>query len=397
MSTHDPATPVGGKLWTSWYKLLAVTAGVGGLLLLWRFAAGLGATTAMNDGYPFGLWIAFDVVTGTALACGGYAVAILVYVFNKGRYHPLVRPAILTSALGYTIGGLSVLIDVGRPWLIYRVPLYFWHWNLNSALLEVALCITAYIFVLWIELSPALLERWTDSSRPRLARMASVTHDFLEKALIWVIALGLLLPTMHQSSLGSVMILAGAKLHPLWHSGLLPLLFLLGAVTMGYGVVVMESALATTVFKRKPETRMLTSLYTAAVGIIWIYLAIRIVDLVARGRLGLMVTLDLYGTMFWLEIGLLLIPVIMYYRRPTMRGNLGFMFRAAFTMVVAGALYRFNTYLVAFNPGDHWSYFPAVPEILITMGLIAAEIMAYVYIVKRFPILAGRPRAATAG
>jgi len=167
------ATPAGGKLWTGPYKALAVLAGIAGALLIWRFAAGLGATTAMNDGYPFGLWIAFDVVTGTALACGGYAVAILVYVLNKGRYHPLVRPAILTSALGYTIGGISVLIDVGRPWLIYRVPIYFWRWNLDSALLEVALCITAYIFVLWIELSPALLERWTESDRPKLARLAS--------------------------------------------------------------------------------------------------------------------------------------------------------------------------------------------------------------------------------
>lgn len=391
------ATPAGGKLWTGPYKLLAVMAGIAAVLLIWRFAAGLGATTAMNDGYPFGLWIAFDVVTGTALACGGYAVAILVYVLNKGRYHPLVRPAILTSALGYTIGGLSVLIDVGRPWLIYRVPIYFWRWNLDSALLEVALCITAYIFVLWIELSPALLERWTKSERPKLARFTSTTHDFLEKALIWVIALGLLLPTMHQSSLGSVMMLAGTKLHLLWHTASLPLLFLLGAVTMGYGVVVMESALASSAFKREPETRMLSSLYSVAVGVTWIFVSIRILDLIARGRLGLMLTFDLYGTLFWLEIGLLMIPVVMYHAQPSMRSNLGFMFRAAFFMVAAGALYRFNTYLVAFNPGENWSYFPAVPEILVTLGLIAAEIMAYVYIVKRFPILGGRTAVATAG
>jgi len=390
------ATPAGGKLWTGPYKLLAVMAGIAAVLLIWRFAAGLGATTAMNDGYPFGLWIAFDVVTGTALACGGYAVAILVYVLNKGRYHPLVRPAILTSALGYTIGGLSVLIDVGRPWLIYRVPIYFWRWNLDSALLEVALCITAYIFVLWIELSPALLERWTKSERPKLARFTSITHDFLEKTLIWVIALGLLLPTMHQSSLGSVMMLAGTKLHLLWHTASLPLLFLLGAVTMGYGVVVMESALASSAFKREPETRMLSSLYSVAVGVTWIFVSIRILDLIARGRLGLMLTFDLYGTLFWLEIGLLMIPVVMYHAQPSMRSNLGFMFRAAFFMVAAGALYRFNTYLVAFNPGENWSYFPAVPEILVTLGLIAAEIMAYVYIVKRFPILGGRTAVAAA-
>lgn len=397
MTAHAEATPVGGKLWTGWYRALAVLAAIAGGLLVWRFMVGLGATTAMNDGYPFGLWIAFDVVTGTALACGGYAVALLVYVFNKGHYHPLVRPAILTSALGYTIGGLSVLIDVGRPWLIYRVPLYFWEWNLNSALLEVALCIMAYIFVLWIELSPALLERWTKSHHSRLARVASVTHDFLDRVLVWVIALGLLLPTMHQSSLGSVMILAASKLHPLWHTGLLPLLFLLGCVMMGYGVVVMESALAATAFRRPPETRMLGTLYTVAVVVICIYLIARIGDLLVNGRLGLMLRPDFYAVLFWLEIVLLLIPIIMYFTRPRMRSNLGFMFRAAFIMVGAGVLYRLDTYLVAFNPGDNWSYFPAVPEILITMGLIAAEIMAYVYIVKRFPILGGRPAVAPAG
>jgi Ni/Fe-hydrogenase subunit HybB-like protein len=104
--------------------------------------------TAMNDGYPWGLWIAFDVVTGTALACGGYAVALLVYVLNKGKYHPLVRPAVLTSALGYTLAGAGVGLDVGRWWSVWRVPLFFWRWNLNSVLLEVALCIMSYMFVL---------------------------------------------------------------------------------------------------------------------------------------------------------------------------------------------------------------------------------------------------------
>src|SRR5215467_3061618 len=145
--------------------------------------AGLGATTALNDGYPLGLWIAFDVVTGTALACGGYAVAILVYVFNRGRYHALVRPALLTSALGYSLAGFGVFLDIGRWWAIWKVPVYFWHWNFNSTLLEVALCIMTYVVVLWIELSPAFLERVRDSPIPPL-RMARRLPAIVERVSV---------------------------------------------------------------------------------------------------------------------------------------------------------------------------------------------------------------------
>ncbi len=210
------AAPVGGTLWTRPFKVLVTLGALGLVLTAWRFAVGLGASTGLSDGYPWGLWIAFDVVTGTALACGGYAVAILVYILNKGRYHPLVRPAILTSALGYSLAALAIVVDVGRPWFIWKVPLFFWRWNLNSALLEVALCVMAYVVVLWIEMSPAFLEKWEqESRRPGLQRFARKVRPRIEKALLWIIALGLLLPTMHQSSLGTVMLLAGPRLHPL--------------------------------------------------------------------------------------------------------------------------------------------------------------------------------------
>ena len=163
------AEPMGGPLDTPLTRVLAGLFGLATLAIAWRLIAGLGATTALNDGYPLGLWIAFDVVTGTALACGGYAIALLVYILNKGRYHPLVRPAMLTSALGYSLAGVGVLLDVGRWWLIWKVPVYFWHWNFNSALLEIALCIMSYVVVLWIELAPALQAasaEWARAGRP---------------------------------------------------------------------------------------------------------------------------------------------------------------------------------------------------------------------------------------
>src|SRR5215471_1908740 len=174
------AEPVGGPLVTPATRALAVLFGLAALTIGWRLLAGLGATTALNDGYPLGLWIAFDVVTGTALACGGYAVAILVYILNKGRYHALVRPAMLTSALGYSLAGFGVFLDIGRWWAIWKVPVYFWHWNFNSTLLEVALCIMSYVVVLWIELSPVLLEPYRDSSLLPLRRLARRVPPIVE-------------------------------------------------------------------------------------------------------------------------------------------------------------------------------------------------------------------------
>jgi Ni/Fe-hydrogenase subunit HybB-like protein len=280
------AEPIGGPLFTPSVRALAGVFGLGAIVIAWRLLSGLGATTALNDGYPLGLWIAFDVVTGTALACGGYAIAIFVFILNKGEYHPLIRPAILTSALGYSLAGFSVLLDVGRWWLIWKVPVYFWHWNLNSALLEIALCIMGYVVVVWIELSPALLEGWARRS-PRLAvqRWTRTFLQLLEKSMIWIIALGILLPTMHQSSLGTLMLLAGSRLHPLWRTPLLPLLFLISCVAMGYAAVVFESALSSAVFHRRPETQMLARLARAIVPLQLLFVVLRFSDLcVARQR-----------------------------------------------------------------------------------------------------------------
>lgn len=385
--TH--AAPVGGPLLTVPYKILLAVAALGICLILWRFAVGLGTATAMSDGYPWGLWIAFDVVTGTALACGGYAMAILVYIFNRGRYHALVRPAVLTSALGYSIAGLSVAIDVGRPWYIWKVPLYVWRWNLNSALLEVALCILAYVLVSWLELSPVALERWAAGGRERLRRFAERALPWAERGLIWVLVVGMLLPTMHQSSLGSLMLLTGPRLHPLWNTPILPLLFLVNCLAMGYAAVVLESTLASRVFGRKPETRMLGNLEQVAAWGSLLFVALRLGDVAVRGRFGLVLTPDLYGILFWVENLLLcLVPFIgVLGRRPAF--DPGRLFRGAMLVAVGGALYRLDTYLVAFDPGPGWRYFPSVPEILITVGLVAAEVAIYIALVKKFPILGG--------
>ena len=388
--------PVGGKFLTRPMKLFLAIATVGLAVVVWRFAVGLGPVTGLSDGYPFGLWIAFDVVTGTALACGGYAVAILVYVFNKGKYHTLVRPAILTSALGYSLAGLAIIIDVGRPWWIWKVPIFANRWNLNSALLEVALCVMAYILVLWMELSPAFLEKWEEADSEKLARFAKKARPVVDKALLWIIALGLLLPTMHQSSLGTVMLLAGPKLHPLWNTPMVPLLFLISCVAMGYGMVVLESTLAARFFGRKAETGMLASLSKAAVVTLALYLVVRLADLGVSGDFGMTLEATSHAFWFWLEIALVAVPMLMLMIR---RRDLTNLFQASLLVILGGTVYRFVTYLIAYNPGDNWSYVPTVPELFVTLGIVSGEILLYVWIVRRFPILGGQesePRVATA-
>jgi Ni/Fe-hydrogenase subunit HybB-like protein len=400
MSKHN-AEPVGGPvIFNRFTKFLVMFLGLWVLILAYRFTTGIGTVSGLTDGYPWGIWIAFDVVTGTALACGGYAIAILAYILNKGKYHPLVRPALLTSALGYSMAGLAIIIDVGRWWGIWRIPLGGFpdvgKYNWNSALLEVALCVMAYAGVLWIELGPAFLEKWQATSKnSALVSFAGAGLKFYDKALIWIIALGVLLPTMHQSSLGTLMLIAGPKLHGLWSTGWIPLLFLISCVGMGYAVVVWESAVSSRVFKRQREDSMLISLSGAMVVVLGLYLAIRFADILISGKAGLLFTSGFLSVMFWIEIALFAVPMVMLMRARD-RANFGTIFKASMLIMLAGGLYRFDTYLTAFNPGKNWSYFPTTLELLITLGVVSFEIFLYIFFVKRYPILSGTRVAGTA-
>jgi len=396
---HAKATPVGGPLLTRPYTWLLAFLGVWLLILVWRFTSGIGAVSGLTDGYPWGVWIAFDVVTGTALACGGYAIAILTYILNRGQYHPLVRPAILTSALGYSMAALAIIIDVGRYWGIWKIPLGGFPdmggYNWNSALLEVALCVMAYVAVLWVELSPAFLEKWKDTSTSEAVQsFARGGLKFFDKALIWIVALGVLLPTMHQSSLGTVMLLAGHKLHPLWNTGWVPLLFLISCVGMGYAVVVWESTISSRAFKRDRHDSMLKSLAGAMVIVLALFTVIRFADVLISGKAAMLFNQGWLSLLFWIEMALFVVPIFML--RGVRNKPFSTLLNASILMMLAGGLYRFDTYIVAYNPGPNWNYFPSLPELLITFGVIALEIALYVFIVKRYPILAGKPAARSA-
>ena len=386
--------PVEGKLLSPAIKIMLLLWGLGTVAAIYRFTHGLGAATSLNDGYPWGIWIAFDVVVGTGLASGGYAMAMLVFIFNKGRYHPLVRPALVTSFLGYSIAGVAVAFDLGRFWNMWRIPVTFWDWNGSSILLEVALCMFAYTGVLAIELAPAVLERWAETGHPERAAVARRWLPRLERALPFVVALGLVLPTMHQSSLGSLLLVAWTKVNPLWHTGLLPLLFLLTAVGMGYAIIYFESIFSSVAFERRLETKMLSRIGVFVAGVIVAFVLIRFGQLFAADRMGLTVRSGVHSFFFWAETLLLLAAAFLFMQQGA-RASAAGQLQAALLALAGGALYRIDAFLTAFNPGDNWVYFPSLSELFVTLGLVATETVAYVFIVKKFPILAGVSTPAT--
>ena len=369
------ARPLGGKVVTLPFIVLSIIAAIGLFFLGERFLFGLGAVANISNGYPWGIWVVYDVVIGTGFACGGYALAILIYAANKGHYHPLMRPALLASLFGYTLGGFSAFFDMGRWWHAYNIFLP-WHINLNSVMLEVGLCVSAYIMVLWIEFSPTVLEHL--KARRHLT--------LLNRGLFIVIALGMLLPSMHQSSLGSLLIALGHKVSPLWQTPLLPLLFLLSAVAMGFSIVLFEAALSAWGFRRPSENHLLAPLSRVMVWTLSLYLIVRVVDLTVRGAWGPAFAGDLPGNMFWVETLLYAVPIFVL-ASPRRRRASHWLFLAAVSMLLAGAVYRFNAFLIGFNPGPGFHYFPSVPEMMVSLGLIALEIMGYLVIVKKLPVL----------
>jgi Ni/Fe-hydrogenase subunit HybB-like protein len=389
---HDHAErPVGGPLLTPAMKLLLALIAVALATVGVRLVFGLGAVTAMNDGYPWGIWKPLNVVTYTGVAAGAYAVGLLCYVFNKGEYHPFVRSAIMAGAMGYTLAGTSVLVDLGRWWNLWVVmwpPVY----QINSVLLEVAVCVMLYTMVLWVECVPAVLEGFQGSKNSTLRAIAAKYLPAMNKALPFVIALAILLPTMHQSSLGGLYMVTPTKLHALWHTYWLPGLFLISCWTMGFGSVVLLENLTTWIWPRRTDHRMLARLSVVAMWMLVAWLVIRFADLVVTGNLARAIAAPRAGFFFFwfaLEIALAL-GAIGILAQKKLRANPGFVFGAAFLMVLHGALYRFDTYLTAYLPARAGAvYFPSFWEITNSIGWAAIGIAVYVAMVKRFPMLSG--------
>lgn len=385
MASHEHAR-VEGPLITKATVILSVIVLAASVVLLQRFVFGLGAVTNLNDGYPWGIWIAIDLITGTALGCGGLVTAFLVYIFNKGDYHPLARAGLLTSLFGYTLGGFAVLIDLGRWWQGYNMMLP-WLWNTNSVLLETALCISIYIIVLSIELVPSVLER---------AGMAE-SRRRVHRVMFFFTGLGCLLPMMHQSSMGTVVVLLGHQLSPLWQSPMLTLNFLLTAFSMGFAIVAFEAVLSSAAFKRPFEHRILAQLSEVMVWMMVAFMVLRVGDtFLLRGALPLAFEPTVKAFSFWVEI-LLGVAAIACLMPRHNRWSMRYVFLGALAMLLNGGLYRVNAYLIGYDPGPGWHYFPSAGEIMVTVGVFSLEVLLYIIAVKQLPILhALRPNAKTA-
>ncbi len=368
--------PLGGKFFTIPFIFFLVIFLISLYFIAERFIMGMGSVSNLNGGYAWGIWVVYDVVIGTAFACGGYAVAFSVYVFNKGKYHPLVRPAILTSLLGYALGGFGAFFDMGRWWQFYNIFLPG-NWNFNSVLLEVGLCVALYIMVLMIEFSPVVLEKI--GSKNLLKK--------LNKAMFFFIALGLVLPTMHQSSLGTLLIAMGHKVHPLWQTlHFQPLLAVISALTMGFSIVVFEASFSVVGFNRASETPLLKGLGKVIVGLLVAFLVTRFGLLILQGNISYLFKGDMASLLYVTETILFIVPIVILVS-PERRANGGKLMMAAIAMLLAGALYRFNAFLVTLDPGPGYTYFPSVPEIMVTLGVISLEILVFMILVKTLPVL----------
>ncbi len=373
MSNHQA---LGGRIFTLPFLILLAIFAAGCVFMVERFSSGLASVSNLNGGFAWGIWVVYDVVIGTAFACGGYALAFMVYVFNKGQYHPLVRPAILASLLGYAMGAFGAFFDMGRFWQFYEIFTPS-NWNFNSVMLEVGLCVAIYIIILALEFAPALLER---------LGMRGLLKA-LNKVLFLFIALGILLPTMHQSSLGSLLIAMGHKVHPLWQvQHMQPLLALLTALLMGFSIVIFEASFSAIGFRRTSEVSLLAKLNKVIIGLLLVFLLVRFVVLLLQGKLGMIFSADFASLMFIVETLLFIVPLIIL-RSPVRRERGSQLLIAAVSLLMAGSLYRFDAFLLTFNPGPGFNYFPSVPEIIITLGVIAFEIMVYMVLVKILPVM----------
>ncbi|MDA8259146.1 MAG: Ni/Fe-hydrogenase cytochrome b subunit [Betaproteobacteria bacterium] len=380
---HAVPAPVGGGLVNIVTLSCGVLIALMAAILMVRFLFGLGAVTALNDGYPWGIWIAVDVVIGSAFACGGFSVAMLVYIFNKGEYHPLVRPALLASLFGYTLAGAGVMFDLGRWWNVWNM---FWPTSINpnSVMFEVAVCISLYIVVMWIEFSPVVLEKFgKDEARRKVGR-----------AMFFVIALGTVLPMMHQSSLGTLLVVLGGQVHPLWQTPALPLLYLLSAIFMGYAVVLFESCLTSTAYRRKLETPMLTPMAKIMLGVLAVFVVVRIGDVLLRGALGRAFEPSVQALMFWLEMACFVAPLILIGAESNRR-NPARLFLAGVLLMLGGALMRLSGFLIGYETGGDFRYFPTLAEVLVTAGMFAVEVLGYIIITRRFPVLPREDAQAT--
>lgn len=337
-----------------------------------RIFHGLGSVTNLSNEFPWGIWIGFDVLCGVGLAAGGFTLVAIVHIFHIERYKPILRPAILTAFLGYVLVVVALLFDLGRPDRIWH-PLVMW--NPRSVMFEVAWCVMLYNTVLALEFAPVVFERMQWRRPLRIMQAISVP----------LVIAGVILSTLHQSSLGSLYLIVPSKLHPLWYSPLLPLLFYISAISVGLAMTIFESWHSAKAFGKQLEWPLLMSLGRLLAVVLSVFLAMRFMDMSRRHVLGAMLEARPEVYLFYLEIALMVFPVVVLFSgvvadRPRL------LYLCALSAILGFITHRLNVSVTGIQALTGANYVPRWTEIAITLGLIAAGFAIFRTAAKYLPV-----------
>ncbi|MCK5742772.1 MAG: Ni/Fe-hydrogenase cytochrome b subunit [Chlorobi bacterium] len=363
-------------LWT----ILGVAAAVG----ITRFIFGLGVTTNMTDNTPWGFWIGFDVMGGVALAAGGFVIAAINYIFGNGRLHPISRAAILTAFLGYIAVAVGLLFDLGLPWNIWHMMIF---WNPSSPLFEVGWCVMLYLTILFLEFAPVLLENWPER------KLFMKIHAALDRVKIPIVIAGIMLSTLHQSSLGSLFLAMPFKLHPIWYTPILPIIFFISAISLGLMMVMFESISTSYLYKKESERDILNILRKSAVVMILIYAALRFGDIFFRGADELLFT-GMASGLFWAEISFTVIIPLIIFTVKGLKNKVSWLFVGAFSGVFGVVMNRLNVGGIAHvnNIAESATfYLPSITEIAVSAGVVSGAILVFFYFIENFNVWEEKP------
>lgn len=350
---------------------------VGFVAVVLRFTIGLGYATGMNDTTPWGLWIAFKLAF-VAMAGGGFLLAGAVYIFHLETYRPILRPAILMALLGYGSFIVSLLFDLGLPWHIYMPIL---RWQHYSVMFEIAWCVMLYFTVLNLEFGPVILEHpWFQHPIFRWGRW------ILHKATIPIVIAGIALSTLHQSSLGSLFLIMPFRVHPLWYSPLIPVFFLISAIGLGLMVLVLEGFVATRLFGRELHIDLLSRLGAIAGVVLWVYVALRLGDLAARGVIPSTLDGSWQSILFAAEIligGILPATLLMI---PKVRNSREGLITAGLLTAFGVINQRMSLSLFTMWRPDGTGYTPTGLEVAIAFGIPAAAGLIYIFLSENLAV-----------
>lgn len=358
---------------TFWTFVLAVIWAAGLFTTFYRFYYGLGAATNLSDAFPWGIWIGFDILIGVGLAAGGFTIAATVYIFNLKAYKPIARSTILTAFLGYVLVITALLFDLGKPWNVWHVIVM---WNPHSVMFEVGWCVMLYTTVLFLEFLPVVFERF------RLERPLRIIHSIT----IPLVIIGVLLSTLHQSSLGTLYVIVASKLHPLWYSGLLPLFFFISAVGGGLAMVIFESYLSARAFGKELEMKLLTQLARVIVVVMAVYLVIRLQDMASRGALAYALDGSTESIFFLTEILLGFVAPMILFFIPKVREDKGGLFLGAVLVLFGFIMSRLNVAITGMTRSAGVEYLPSWMEVAVTLSVVAAGIVIFRFAAKFLPI-----------